>query len=284
MTAQIPVTGPRTRHDAHEAVTLAGEHERLMRDVIRRAAPVLALLQARAWPHAELGTLTSVLRASVLRQVSDEEVHLFPHDCSAPPLAELSADHVRLHALTVLLERAHARPCPPAELQALIEELLTTLGRHLGSEQQVLAALPEAVGEVPGVAGLVAADRTWLAEDDAPVVMDLDAVPTGRAIERILRLRPGQIVELHAHDDQPLHAVRRWLHEFDVARFGLDHVTKGSDHSLRVTCRGAGPSADVAYPASNRDDAASGDAPPARPKLRAGRGAWPTRCTRWGFE
>src|SRR5581483_5089997 len=83
---------------------LVGDHALLLRSVERRAAPVLALLDARVWPHAELGALLSFLRDRVLRQVSDEEAWMFRSGGSAPPLAELSADHVRLHTLTACVE------------------------------------------------------------------------------------------------------------------------------------------------------------------------------------
>ena len=139
----------RTSSLAEEGVhTLVGEHARLMRDVGRRAAPVQALLDARVWPHAELGALASFLRTAVLRQVSGEEAQLFPNDAGAPPFAELSTDHARLRNLTAQLERAHAEPCSRAELRDLVNDLLATLRRHLDDEQRVLAALAIADGDV----------------------------------------------------------------------------------------------------------------------------------------
>lgn len=123
------------------AAPLAEEHAVLLRDVTRRAAPVISLLDARVWPHAELGALTAFLRTTVLRQVADEEARLYPRDTSAPPFAELSAEHVRLHAITGQLERLHVRPCRPHELRVIVEQLLTTLERHLRAEQAVFAAL-----------------------------------------------------------------------------------------------------------------------------------------------
>lgn len=140
--------------------TLAGEHALLMRDVSRRVTPVLALLDARVWPHAELGTLVTYLRHAVLRRTSDEEVLLYPRDATAPPFAELSADHIQLHVLTTQLESIYAEPCPLDELRVAIDELLATLRRHLLEEQAVLAALPE-VTEVPSAAALAASERVW---------------------------------------------------------------------------------------------------------------------------
>jgi hypothetical protein len=192
------------------------------------------------------------VRNAVLRQVSDEEVLLYPHDSSAPPFAELSADHVRLHALTAQLESVHAHPGPPAELRAFVEELLATLRRHLAAEQDVLAALPAAEGEVPSVADLAAADREWLPVDDAPILIEVDRLPADQAselcIERLLRLRPGQTAELRGHADQLLQPVYRWLRDFDATRFGLTHASEGHDYLLRVTCRVANAPAGIGYP------------------------------------
>lgn len=231
--------------------TLAGEHARLLRDVERRAEPVLALLEARAWPHAELGTLTELLRAEVLRQVSDEEVHLYPHDSSAPPFVELSADHARLYGLTAQLESIQAQPRPPVQLRALVTELLDTLRRHLADEQQLLAALADARGEVPSAADLVAAEREWRPED-TPIRIELDGLLDDQAVElavaRLLRLRPGQTAELHARDGWHLRAVCRWIHDFDAERFGVGHATSGQDRLLRVTCRKVNTSAGIGYP------------------------------------
>jgi hypothetical protein len=221
--------------------TLAGEHALLMRDVTRRAESVLALLDARAWPHAELGTLTAFLRSVVLRQVSDEEVLLFPHDATAAPFAELCAEHVRLHTLTAQLERVLADPCPPHELRALITDLLGTLHRHLLDEQAVLAALPDAPADVPSAAALAAGDRAWPAVDDGPVLIPLDTLPAEQAmrlcIERLLRLAPGQSAEIRSADGRTVSDVCRWLHTFDAARYGFVHVELGREHLLQVTRR-----------------------------------------------
>jgi hypothetical protein len=223
MTTSATVLGRPASRAIEAPNPLAGEHARLMRDVARRAAPVLALLDTRAWPHDELGRLTTYLRAAVLRQVSDEEAHLYPHDASAPPFAELNADHVRLHSLTAQLEHARTEPCSRARLHVLVDELLGTLRRHLEDEQKVFAALPT--------------DQC----DNAPVLIDVDALPADQAtelcIERVLRLRPGQTAELHARCDQLLRPVYRWLHDFDAARFGFALSAAGPDHLLHVTCR-----------------------------------------------
>jgi hypothetical protein len=222
-----------------------------MRDVERRVAPVQALLGARTWPHAELGALTSLLRSTVLRQISDEEVHLFPNDPSAPPFTELTTDHLRLRSITTQLEKARDERCPLTELRGLVNELLDTLRSHLEDEQQVLAALPVADGDVPAAACVAATNQPWL-PDDSPVRIDLDSLPKAHAvelcIERLLRLAPGQTAEVHAKDGRQLQAVGRWLHDFDRTRFGLDHRTAVREHLLRVTSRQANTSTGIGYP------------------------------------
>ena len=65
-----------------DRLTLAGEHTLLLHGVHRRMWPVLALIDAGAWPTAELNTLLGFLRTSLLRQVSDEEALLFAGDAA----------------------------------------------------------------------------------------------------------------------------------------------------------------------------------------------------------
>jgi len=50
-------------------LTLAGEHELLLRQVTSRAADLLAAAAEGRWPAAELQALLGYLRAEVLRQV-----------------------------------------------------------------------------------------------------------------------------------------------------------------------------------------------------------------------
>jgi iron-sulfur cluster repair protein YtfE (RIC family) len=133
----------------------------LLRDVGRRTALVLALAQARTWPAEELRALIRFLRTTVLRQVSDEERLLYPADHAAAPFAELGTDHLRLHLLTDQLDQVTASPCAPPELTALIQELLTTLQRHLIAEETVLAALPHAPQDAPGTAQLAPGSSPW---------------------------------------------------------------------------------------------------------------------------
>ena len=220
--------------------TLVGEHALLLREVSRRVAPVLALLDARAWPHAELGILITFLRNAVLRQVSDEEVLLYPHNATAPPFAELSAEHVRLHTLTAQLEKIYADPCHPQELRALISDLTTTLERHLLDELAALAALPSELADVPSASALAAGEQPW-SSDDGPVVIPADTLPEERAfelcIERLLRLAPGQSAEIYSCKADLLTQVCQWLHAFDSARYGVAHPASGREHVIEIARR-----------------------------------------------
>lgn len=218
--------------------TLAGEHAVLLRDVGRRVSPVLALADAGRWPAAELDTLVRFLRRAVLRQASDEEVVLYPHR-SAAPFAELSADHVRLHALTDRLEAAVAQPRPLPEVRGLLEELLAVLERHLRDEQEILAAMP-AAPEVPSVADILAGTRSWPIADEQSVLVMLDAWPAERAvrsaIERLLRLRTGETAEVRSSDGSQITRVADWMRRFDPVGYGLARLGDGT-HALRVTRR-----------------------------------------------
>lgn len=141
------------------ATTLASEHQELLRDVRRRAVPILAAADARIWPAAELVTLLRFVRGTVLRQLTAEEELLFPAGISLVPLAELSADHVRLHELADELERVTAAPCALPGLTLLVIDLVATLGHHLLEEEAVLSALADAEEELPSIAELTVRGR-----------------------------------------------------------------------------------------------------------------------------
>ena len=236
----VAETPRRFRTTEPDARTLAGEHAQLLRDVGRRAAPVLVLAESGVWPTAELRTLVRYLRTTVLRQASDEEVLLYPNGSTAP-FAELSADHVHLHALTEQLDRADTTHCPCPELRVLVDQLLTVLGRHLINEQAVLAALAASV-DVPSAADLVAGTQAWLPTSDEPVRILLDELPkekaTQQCIERLLRMRPGQTAEIRSSEDGDLRQVCAWMHDFDSTGYGIAHIHAGRTQSaIQITRR-----------------------------------------------
>ena len=220
---------------------LAGEHALLLRDVRRRAEPVLALIAAHVWPDAELRTLIRFVRTDVLRQASDEEVLLFPTGAAAP-FTELTADHVRLHGLADRLETAHPATCSLSELRRLVEQLLGAFEYHLLAEEAALAALADTRADVPAAADLRSGAQVWLSPDDAPVLIELDVLPPEQAvqlcIERLLRLWAGQSAEVRSSRGIDLQQVCRWLRDFDSTGYGFAwQPAGGHSSSLRVTRR-----------------------------------------------
>ncbi len=173
---RIQRPSPAALSTAPDSRILAGERTLLVRDVRRRAAPILALVAALSWPAAELRVLTGFLRTAVLRQVWDEEVLLYPND-GATRFAELSAEHVQLYALTDQLDHLEAASCPLSELAQLVNQTLAVLEHHLIAEQAPLAGPADAPEHVPAASGLAARTQDWLLADDEPVLILLDAPP-----------------------------------------------------------------------------------------------------------
>src|SRR3954454_10823390 len=141
MTTNVAATnsrGLRSGGSEPDALTLVGEHATLLQGVHRRVWPVLALIDARTWPTAELDTLVGFLRGSLLRQASDEEALLF-RGGAGTAFAELTVEHAYLHALTERLAEANATHCPLPELRRMVAELANVLARHLATEQALLA-------------------------------------------------------------------------------------------------------------------------------------------------
>lgn len=57
-------------------------------------------------------------------------------------------------------------------------------------------------------------------------------------IERLLRLRQGERAEVRSDHDDGLQQICQWLHHFDAAGYGLEHLRAGTaDAALRVTRR-----------------------------------------------
>jgi len=126
-----------------DRVALADQSALLLRDVRRRAEPVLALTAARSWPEQELTTLTSFLRRTVLCQLPEEE-RRYP-DGADGPVATLTAEHVLLQALTDDLERADRATCSLPDLADEVARLLRLLEQHLIAEQTLLDPLLDAL-------------------------------------------------------------------------------------------------------------------------------------------
>ena len=250
MPTNTATTYPRERPSTvsePDSRTLAGEHALLLQGVHRRVWPVLALIDAGAWPTAELNTLVGFLRGSLLRQAADEEALLFA-GCEATPFAELAAQHARLHALTDRLAQANPAQCARHELRRVVAELVNVLARHLATEQAALAGLAEPSQPVPSAADVASGARAWLVASDAPLLVVLDQFPRDvavqRCLERLLRLRPGQTAEIRSSVPSDLARVYRWMRAFDTASYRIEYVSADTAAAhLQVTRRrSAGPS------------------------------------------
>lgn len=186
-------------------LTLAGEHELLLRQVASRAGDLLAAAAEGRWPAAELQALLGYLRAEVLRQAADEEWLLFPGHDAPPGLEGLGRDHARLHAAADLLERAAAGEgrFSAAQLATATRDLVGQLEHHLAAEEALLAAAA-APERVPATSVVGGRPHQWYPLTEGPVI-DLDALPAGQAIDaavdRLLRLHRGERVELRSASD-----------------------------------------------------------------------------------
>lgn len=185
-------------------LTLAEEHVLLLRQVTERAAKLAAAAAQGRWPGAELAALADYARAEVLRQVSDEEALLFPA-VPAGQVTGLARDHVRLRYAAELLARAAAgqQPLPVGQLAAAARDFVAQLERHLRSEEHALAA-GRAPRAVPATVALGGRPHGWYVLTQGTIV-DLDTLPVGEgvaaAVDRLLRLRPGEQIELQASND-----------------------------------------------------------------------------------
>ena len=202
------------RYEPHPAVsgvaaatplTLAGEHELLLRQVTIRAGDLLAAAAEGRWPVRELQALLGYLRAEVLRHASDEEWLLFPGHDAQPGFARLGRDHARLHAAVDLLARAAAGEgrFSAAQLATATRDLVSQLERHLAVEETLLAAAA-APEKVPATSVIGGRPHEWYPLTEGPVI-DLDALPSGQAtdaaVDRLLRLGRGEQVELRSASD-----------------------------------------------------------------------------------
>lgn len=185
-----------------QPLTLAEEHALLLEQVTVRAEDVLTAIDGGRWPAPELRALAGYLRAEVLRQAADQE-WLFPAHQPGEDFARLVREHVRLRAATEVLEQAASSEAASslAQLAGATRDLLVQLEHHLATEEQVLAAAGQP-GTVPGASA--GRRHEWYPLTEGPVV-DLDTLPSGQAddaaVDRLLRLRRGEQVELHSSRD-----------------------------------------------------------------------------------
>jgi uncharacterized protein (DUF2249 family) len=222
------------------ALTLADEHALLLEQVAVRAVDLLTAIAEDRWPARERQALVGYLRAEVLRQAADQE-WLFPAHQAAEGFARLAQDHVRLREGTeVLAEAASEGIGSRAQLAAVTRDLLAQLERHLAAEEQLLTAVgPPATG--PGVTAATGRRHEWYPLTEGPVI-DLDVLPAGQvtdaAVNRLLRLRPGEQVELRSGRD-PWPVWRR-MDGLCPGGYGFVYLQEGPERwRVQVTRRAA---------------------------------------------
>lgn len=210
------------------AASLPDEHAVLRREVSTRAELLLREADEGRWPQPELRALVDYLHLEVLRQIVDEEWLLFRTTRNAPDdLARLRTDHLelRLGIDTLTQAAAGGGALSPVQLAGAVRDLLTHLDAHLAAEEKTLTVAETAA---PSVTSLGAHPHEWYPLTEGPVI-DLDRLPgppgADAALVRLLRLRPGERVELRATvDPGPLwQRVRR----SDPGGWGVTYLEQG---------------------------------------------------------
>jgi uncharacterized protein (DUF2249 family) len=222
-------------------LTLADEHMLLLSQVAARAEELLTAVAEGLWPGAELVALAGYAQAEVLRQVSDEEALIFPA-APAQQVTVLARDHVRLRSAADMLARAASgeQPMSPGQLAVVVRDFVDQLDRHLRSEEKQLAA-GSAARDMPGTAALGGHRHEWYALTKGPVV-DLDALLPGEtlaaAVDRLLRMRRGERIELRASDD--LDPVWREVSRLSPGSYGFVSLENGPQRwRMQITRRSA---------------------------------------------
>jgi uncharacterized protein (DUF2249 family) len=224
------------------AGTLADEHAQLLQEVRLRGAAVTDQADSDEWPTPALRRLLDYLYVEVLQQVADEEWRLFREwGCDPEQLTALRADHLRVREAVETLTNAavQAEPPAPRHLSDLVGALLDTLSEHFEAEQTTLQG--ELKIPPPSTAALGSTPHEWYPLAEGPVI-DMDALPgpsgTHVGMARLLRLRRGEQIELHATAD-PRPMLRR-LAVTHPGGYGVT-VLQQAPHRWRieVLCRSA---------------------------------------------
>jgi uncharacterized protein (DUF2249 family) len=221
------------------AATLAEEHAQLLREVSARAEVLLRESAEDRWPILPLRELVDYLHLEVLQQVVDEEWLLFRAAYHAPDeLARLRREHLELRlAIDALAQAAAGRgDLSPQQLAATTQDLLVRFEEHLSAEEKALAV----AGEPPrATASLGGHPHEWYALTQGPVI-DLDALPGGpgldAVLDRIVRMKPGETVELRAGID--LGPLLQRVSRADPGGYGIALLENGpTQWRVEVTCR-----------------------------------------------
>lgn len=209
--------------------TLVDEHALLLAQVAGRAEQVLAAIAEDRWPAEELRALVGYLRAELLHHAADEEWLLFPARHPAPVFGRLARDHDRLRAATEVLEQAAADAGLHSSVQVAVvtRDLLDQLRGHLAAEELALAAA-DAPASVPATTGPGSRQHEWYQLTEGPVI-NLDALPrdevTDAAVDRLMRLRSGEQVELRSARDPE--AVWQRIDQLSPGRYGFAYLQDG---------------------------------------------------------
>jgi uncharacterized protein (DUF2249 family) len=221
--------------------TLADEHKLLLREVSARAEVLLREADEDRRPTEQLRELVDYLQLEVLQQVVDVEWLLFRSAYHAPDdLARLRREHLELRLAIDLLAQAAAggSKLTPQRLAATTRDLLARLEQHLAAEEVVLAV----AGEAPrATTSLGSRPHEWYSLTQGPVI-DLDALPGGRGfdavLDRLLRMKPGERVELRAGID--LGPMWQRLSRVDPDGYGIALLENGpTQWRIEVTRRPA---------------------------------------------
>lgn len=220
------------------AATLSDEHSLLLSEVATRADALLHETGEGRWPEEQLRELIDYLHLEILQQVVDEERLVFRAHRGADGLAGLHQDHLELRQAIDVLAQALANEgtLTPELLAARTRDLLVQLEDHLAAEEQVLAS---GGGQVPPTSNFGARPHEWYALTAGPVI-DLDRLPGALGFEavldRMLRLAPGEQVELRANTDPD--PIWRRLSTADPGGYGWEILERGDGQwRAQITCR-----------------------------------------------
>jgi uncharacterized protein (DUF2249 family) len=224
------------------SATLAEEHALLLHEVTVRGDAVTGEADTSHWPSPALRRLLDYLFVEVLQQVSDEEWRLFRTWGDEPErLIALRAGHLRLREEIENLTDAAMGVEPPSadRLSELVTGLIATLTEHFRAEQ--LALRCDTRSEVPSTAALGGIPHEWYTLAEGPDV-DLDALPGPEGSQvvmaRLLRLRPGECLELHGATDPGLMLQR--LAATHPGTYGVTYLQREPQRwRVEVRCRTA---------------------------------------------
>ena len=223
--------------------TLTDEHALLLEGVTARAEDVLSVVAEDRWPRRRLQALVGYLRSEVVRQATDEERLLFPECPPTSGFARLKRDHVRLrYCVEALAKAAGDEPgWTAARLETTCRDLLAMLKRHLAVEEELLTTA-RTQPPPPATEAVTGRSHAWYPLTEGAVI-DLDALPGDHAadaiVERLLRLRVGEQVELRSGGD--LREVWLRMDRLDPGGYGFVYLREGPPRwAMQVIRRPAG--------------------------------------------